>query len=168
MKKLLAVMLMCGLVFLFAGCKKNEAKAQMPPGHPGMEGSTPPAMHDMPKKERAVVVPEEVKAKWKAVKLVIEDKAAKTSKEYTVAVGTELAVPNTKLIVKVLAYLPDLRVGENDITSASNKPNNPAAQVVVREVGKKEWNGWLYAKLPEIHAFPHENIGMRLVGGVSK
>jgi hypothetical protein len=168
MKKLLAVILVSGLVFSVAGCKKQEQKPQLPPGHPSIEGGMPPSLPEMPKKERTVVIPKKVKAKWTAIKLAIEDKTAKTSKEYTVAVGSELAVPNTKMTIKVLAFLPDFKMGDKNFTSVSNKPNRPAAQVLIREPGKEEWKGWLFSLQPEIHSFPHEKIGIRLVGGVSK
>jgi len=168
MKKLLAVILMSGLVLSLAGCKKKEEKPPLPTGHPSIEGGMPPAMPDMPRKERVVVVSKEVKAKWTAVKLALEDKAAKTSAEYTVAVGSDLAVPNTNIKISVLAFLPDFRMGEKEITSASDKPNNPAAQVLIREPGKEEWKGWLFSLQPGIHSFPHEKFNIKLVGGVSK
>ena len=98
----------------------------------------------------------------------IEDKTAKSTKEYTVAVGTELAVPNTKMKIKVHAFLPDFRMGEKDITSASDKPNNPAVQVSVTEPGKAEWKGWLYSMHPGIHPYAHERVAITLVGGVNK
>jgi hypothetical protein len=153
----------------FAGCKKKEEKPQLPAGHPSTQGGMPQAgMPDMPKVDRAVVVPKEVAAKWKSVKLMIEDKAAKSSKEYTIAVGAEQAVPNTAMKVKVLAFLPDFKMGEKDITSTSDKPNNPAAQVSVTDGGKEVWKGWLYSMHPGVHPFQHEKIGLVLVGGVSK
>jgi len=171
MKKLLAVVLVSGLVFSFAGCKKKEEKPQLPPGHPSMEGGMPtgtgmPAA--MPKIDRTVTIPKEVTTKWSAVKLAIEDKVAKTKKEYTVSVGSELAVPNTKVKVKVLAFLPDFKMGDKEITSLSDKPNNPAVQVAVTEPGKEEWKGWLYSLHPGVHPFPHETLAITLVGGVSK
>jgi len=169
MKKLVVALLVGSLIFAFAGCKKKEEKPQLPPGHPSTEGGMPQTgMPDMPKVDRKVVVPAEVKAKWKAVKLNIEDKAAKSTKEYTVAVGSELAVPNSKMKIKVLAFLPDFRMGEKDITSASDKPNNPAAQVSVTEPGKEEWKGWLYSMHPGIHPYAHERVAITLVGGVNK
>ena len=167
MKKVLAVVLVGGLLCSFAGCKKKEEKPQLPPGHPSMEGM-PTGMPNMPKVERAVVVSKEVAAKWIGVKVAIEDKTTKTSKEYTVAVGSGLAVPNTKITIKVLAFLPDFQMGEKDITSASSKSNNPAAQVLVQEPGKKEWKGWLFSLQPGMHPFPHEKISIKLLGGVSK
>jgi hypothetical protein len=170
MKKLLAIILVSGLVFSFAGCKKKEEKPQLPPGHPSMQGGMPPAgmPADMPKVDRTITVPKEVASKWSAVKLAVEDKVAKNGKEYTVAIGSELAVPNTKVKIKVLAFLPDFKMGEKDITSASDKPNNPAAQVAVTEPGKEEWKGWLYSLHPDIHPFTHDKLAIKLVSGVSK
>ena len=168
MKTILVSILMCSLVWTVAGCKKKEEKVQPPPGHPSMQGGMPMTMSGMQKKERAVVVPKEVKAKWAAVKLMIEDKTAKTAQEYTVAIGSDLVIPNTKMKIAVLAFLPDFKMTENDITSASNKPNNPAAQVLIQESGKEEWKGWLFASHSQIHSFPHERISIKLLSGVSK
>ena len=170
MKKLLAVVLVGGLVISFVGCKKKEEKPQMPAGHPSMEGGMPPAgmPANAPKVDRAVVVPKEVKAKWSAVKLSVTDKAANNKKEYTVAVGSELAVPNTKIKVKVLAFIPDFKMGDKDITSASDKPNNPAVQVAIQEPGKEEWKGWLYSMHPDVHPFMHDKVMITLMGGVAK
>jgi hypothetical protein len=134
-----------------------------------MEGGMPAAgMPNVPKVERKVVVSKEVAAKWKAVKLSIENKSAKTTKEYTVNIGSELAVPNTKLTVKVLAFLPDFKMSDKEYYSVSDKPNQPAAQVVVTENGKEIWSNWLFSLMPSIHPFQHENVGILLVGGVSK
>ena len=169
MNKFVAAVVMVGLVVSFAGCKKKEEKPQLPPGHPSTEGGMPPAgMPDMPKVDRKVVVPKEVAAKWTAVRLTIENKAAKSSKEYTVNVGGEQAVPNTSIKVKVLTFLPDFKMGEKDITSSSDKPNNPAAQIVVTDGGKEVWKGWLYSMHPGIHPFQSDKIGLTLNGGVSK
>ena len=168
MKRIIAAVLVAGLMVSFAGCKKKEEKPQLPPGHPSMEGGMPPqtGMPDMPKVDRKVIVPKEVTAKWKAVKLTIEDKKAKSTKEYTVNIGGEQTVGNFK--VKVLHFLPDFRMGEKDMTSASDKPNNPAAQVAVFEGGKEVWKGWLYSMHPGIHPFQNDKIGLTLNGGVAK
>ena len=166
MKKVLAALLMVGLVFSFAGCKKKEQQPQLPPGHPGMEGAMPQA--GMPKMDRTIKVPDAVKAKWKSVKLVVEDKAAKASKEYTVSVGSELAIPNTKLKVKVLAFVPHFMMTDKEITSASDKPTMPAAQISVTEPGKEEWKGWIFSLQPDMHPFVHVKVAIKLAGGVAK
>jgi hypothetical protein len=169
LKKMVAMVVVLVLTVSFGACKKKEEKPQMPPGHPGMEGGMPPAgMQNAPKVDRQVIVPKEVAAKWTAVKLNIEDKAGKSTKEYTVAVGSELAVPNANMKIKVLAFLPDFKMGDKDITSVSDKPNNPAAQIAVIEPGKEEWKGFIYSLHPGIHPFQHEKISITLVGGVSK
>ena len=167
MKRLVAVLLVVVLAVSFAGCKKKEQQ-QLPPGHPGMEGGQMQPQAGGPKVERAVNVPAAVKAKWKAVKLIIEDKSAKSTKEYTVNVGGELAVPNTKMKIKVLAFLPHFMMTDKDITSASDKPNMPAVQISVTEPGKDEWKGWIFSMQPEMHPFMHDKIGIKLAGGVSK
>jgi hypothetical protein len=174
MKKIVAAVLVAGLIGSFAGCKKKEEKPQLPPGHPSTEGGMPPqamppaGMPDMPKVDRKVVVSKEVAAKWKSVKLAVEDKTKKATKEYTINVGSALEVPGTKIKVTVLAFLPDFRMGEKDITSASDNPNNPAAQVLIQEPGKPDQKIWLYSMHPGVHPLQNEKIGLTLNGGVSK
>jgi hypothetical protein len=168
LKKMVAVAVVLVLAVSFGACKKKEQKPQLPAGHPAVEGSVPPNMQNMPKVERAITVPKEVAAKWTAVKLNIQDKAGKSEKQYVVAIGSDLAIPNTNMKVKVIAFLPDFKMGDKEITTASDQPNNPAAQIVVQEPGKEEWKGWIYSMHPQIHPFPHEKIAITLVGGVSK
>jgi hypothetical protein len=171
LKKIVAVVAVLVLAVSFAGCKKKEEKPQLPAGHPPMDGGAmPPAgmPQNMPKVDRKVIVSKEVKAKWKAVKIAVENRAAKSTKEYTVNVGGEVAIPNTKLTVKVLNFLPDFKMTDKEFTSASDKPNMPAAQVAVSENGKEIWNNWLFSMQPGIHPFQHDAVGLTLVGGVSK
>jgi hypothetical protein len=171
-KKIIAALVVLVLVVAVGACKKKEEKPTMPAGHPGMEGGMPPAgmpaTQNMPKVDRQVVATKDVTSKWKAVKLAVENKAAKTTKEYTVNIGSELAVPNTKMTVKVLNFLPDFKMSDKEFYSASDKPNQPAARVAVVENGKEIWNNWLFSLQPGVHPFQHENIGITLVGGVSK
>ena len=171
LKKIIAVVAVLILAVSFAGCKKKEEKQQLPAGHPPMDGGAMPpqgAPQNMPKIDRKVVVSKEVKAKWKAVKIAVENKAAKATKEYTVNVGGDLAIPNTKLTVKVLNFLPDFKMTDKEFTSSSDKPNMPAAQVSVLENGKEIWSNWLFSMQPGIHPFQNDAIGLTLVGGVSK
>jgi hypothetical protein len=173
MKTLLAVMLVAGLAFSFAACEKKEVKPLLPPGHPSMGDRMPSNAGrsdapSTPAKVRAVVISKEVAAKWKAVKFEVENKTAKTRTELTVSIGSERAVPNTKLTVKVLAFLPDFRMTDKEFYSSSNEPNQPAAQVVITENGKEIWSNWLFSLQPTIHPFQHEQVGILLVGWVSK
>jgi hypothetical protein len=178
LKKISAVFVVVVLAASFGACKKKEETPMMPQGgQPGMVGGMPPAgmapagmpnAQNMPKVERTVVASKEVTAKWKAVKLAIANKAARTTKEYTVNVGSELSIPDTKITVRVLNFLPDFKMSDKEYYSASDKPNMPAARVVVTENGKEIWNNWLFALQPAVHPFQHENVGIVLLSGVSK
>jgi hypothetical protein len=171
LKKTVAVAAVLVLAISLGACKKKEAQPQIPAGHPGMQGGMPGMPAGAPpvqKIDRTVIVPKEVAKKWSAVKLNIEDKTGKGAKQYVVAVGSDLSIPNTNMKVKVLAFLPDFRMGDKEITSATDKPNNPAAQIIVQEPGKEEWKGWVYSMHPEVHPFQHEKIAITLIGGVSK
>jgi len=185
LKRYIAVFAVVVLVVSFGACKKKEQQPQLPPGHPSVEGGMPPAgmpqqpgmppagmpqpgMPNMPKVERQVVVSKEVMAKWKAVKLAIEDKATKKSQQVVINVGSEYAVPGTKMVVKVLNFLPDFKMTDKEFTSPTDKPNMPAAQIEVTENGKEIWTNWLFSLQPAVHPFQHDKIGITLVEGVSK
>jgi hypothetical protein len=184
LKRSIAIVSVFVLVLSLGACKKKEETPALPPGHPSVEGGMPPAgmppagmppagmpqpgAPNMPKVERQVVVSKEVKAKWKAVKLAIEDKTTKKTKDYTVNIGSEFTIPGTKMVVKVLNFLPDFKMSDKEFTSLTDKPNMPAAQIVVTEKGKEIWSNWLFSLQPTIHPFVHEKIGITLVGGVSR
>jgi hypothetical protein len=184
LKRSIAIISVFVLVLSFGACKKKEEKPQLPAGHPSVEGGMPPGSMpqagmppagmpqagapNMPKVERQVVVSKEVKAKWKAVKLAVEDKTTKKTKDYTVNIGSEFAVPGTQMIVKVVNFLPDFKMSDKEYTSLTDKPNMPAAQIVVTENGKEIWSNWLFSLQPTIHPFQHEKVGITLVGGVPR
>jgi hypothetical protein len=161
LKKTFIVMLSILLLSL-GSCKKKEEKPvpQAPMG-PGTGVMMPPG-------ETKVVVPEAVKGKWDAVKLVIEDKTAKKTSEVIVKLDSEYTIPNSNLKVKVGEFLPDFKMDGLTITSSSNEPNNPAVRVVVYEGGKEIFKGWLYSKFPTIHPFQHDKYGITLKEGIRK
>ena len=55
---------------------------------------------------------------------------------------------------------------EGGITSRSADANNPAANVVITEEGAEDYEGWLFAAMPGIHPFPHEQYQVLLVEGL--
>ncbi len=168
---------------------------QLPPGHPGMAPGGPvapaapgvpgapagvpgtagvPGNIVMPKGETMVNIPDAVKGKWKAVILIVEDKASKKSSEYTIKLNSDFKIPNSNLKITVGDFLPDFRMNGLEITSMSNDPNNPAVGIKVFEGGKeifpapgKKW-GWLYAKFPTMHPFEHAKYGISLKEGIKK
>ncbi len=172
MKRNLSILLGVFLILSMGGCKKKEEKPvpktplgpvmqqpglQPPPGHPAIT-----------KTETKVVVPENVKGKWSAVKILLEDKATKKTQELTVKLNSEYRIPNTDLKLVVGDFLPDFRMDAGTITSASNELNNPAVAVKVFEGDKEIFKGWLYMKFPMIHPFEHPKYGLTLKEGIKK
>ena len=153
------------------GCKKKEPpKPPMPPqgapGMPGMPGS--PHGEGGPPVEKKIIIPDAVKAGWKAVKVEVEYKEKKSKKQYTVPLNTEFKVPDSDLTLKVGGFLPHFTMAADQITSGSNNPENPAAQIEVFQGGKEIFHGWLFSKFPAVHPFQHEKYGLALLEGVKK
>jgi len=161
LRKIFLVVLSLLITLFIVSCKKKEEQPVPQASGPGTGVMMPPG-------ETKVVVPEAVKGKWDAVKLVIEDKTAKKTSEVTVKLDSEYTIPNSNLKVKIGEFLPDFKMDGLTITSSSNEPNNPAVRVVVYEGGKEIFKGWLYSKFPTIHPFQHDKYGITLKEGIRK
>lgn len=160
-KRTFIVVMILLLPLSYACKKKEEQPVPQAPAGPGAGVIMPPG-------EIKVIVPEAVKGKWDAVKLIVEDKIAKKSSEITVKLNSEYDIPNSNLKIKVGEFLPDFKMDGLTITSSSNEPNNPAVRVIVYENGKEIFKGWLYSKFPTIHPFQHDRYGLTLKEGVKK
>ncbi len=179
MKKTLILISAAALIFTFGACQKNEEPpaAQKSPMPSGPIIDTPSAQpghgQQAQKTEFQVVVPPEIADHWAKVTLTLEDKKENKKQEYSVMIGDELKIPDSKLVVKIGPFLPDFKMSGTVITSSSNEPNNPSVGIAVFEDGKKlfpasgEW-GWLYAKFPTIHSFQHERYSLALNEGIKK
>ncbi|MBI4686626.1 MAG: hypothetical protein HY756_02440 [Nitrospirae bacterium] len=185
MKKSLFITLLLTIPLLLslAACKRKEEQPVPkvnPPAGPVMEAPmeapmTPPhgTNEASTKAPLQIVVPPDVQGAWSAVKLIVEDRQLNKTQELTAKLGSELKIPNSKLLVKVGDFLPNLTVSGQVITSTSNKPDNPAVGVIVYEDSKKifptdrEW-GWLYANFPQIHPFRHDRFAVTLKEGIKR
>jgi len=180
MKKYLSVVVTILSLSLFLACsKKAEQDVQQPPSHPLKQGpivESPRVPQDhgtTQKREIDVVVPPEIKDRWSAVRLLVNDTKSQKIQEFTVKLGEELNIPDSKLRIKIGPFLPDFRLGAEVITSASSNLNNPAVGVVIFENNTKifpesgKW-GWLYAEFPQIHPFQHSRFKIFLKEGVEK
>ncbi|MBA4349544.1 MAG: DUF2155 domain-containing protein [Thermodesulfovibrio sp.] len=163
------------IVILFAGaCKKKEE--QPAPKVIGSQHMFNPdklsqaSPHDemKPKAKKDIVVPDSVKGKWSSVKLVFEDRTSKKKTEYTVRINSEFDIPNTVLKISVGEFLPDFKIEGSTITSGSNELGNPAVKIEIFEKGTGIFDGWLYSKYPDIHAFEHQKYGLTLKEGIKK
>jgi hypothetical protein len=191
---LLALAVALAMVVSLGACKKKEEKpiTQVMPGQtmpgqtmPGqtMPGQAPTAQMPQggsphgavtPTGETQIVVPEDVKSTWTAVKLSIEDKGTGKAEEVTIKVGDSYTIPGSELKIIVGEFFPHFQMKGSVITSASNEPVMPGVAIRVMEGGSqifpqagKEW-GWLFSKMPAIHPFQHQKYGISLVEGVKK
>ena len=177
-KTLLLVILLSTAILAAPGCKKKQPppKQMPPPGaqaqpgeqaQPGMPGM-PGDPHGGASVEKKIVLPGEVRDSWKAVKIAVEFKEKKEKKQFVVPLNTEFKVPDTGLTLKTGAFFPHFKMAADQITSESNRPENPALQIEVFEGGKEIFHGWLFAKFPEVHTLAHDKYAIALVEGVKK
>jgi hypothetical protein len=89
-------------------------------------------------------------------------------KEIVVAVGQTTKLEGAPLEIEVDAFAPSFKMTGDAIVSDGAEATNPAAKVVIREAGKPDWTGWLFAKMPDVHAFPSEQWKVVLLDGVKK
>jgi hypothetical protein len=150
--KRLSLMFAALLVIPLAGasCKKNEPPPSPPPmqqGTPGQPGAPHGTIGGGP--EKNVLIPEDVKASWKAVKVQVDFKEKKTTKEFTVPLNSEFPVPDSDLTL-------------------SNNLENPACNIEILVKGNQVFKGWLFTKFPDVHPFQHDMYGVKLVEGIKK
>lgn len=163
----LTVGLAIALTLAGTACSKKEAPQTPPPTPPqGMPGQPPGMMGGGP--EKTVVIPPNVKSAWKAVKIAVELKQAKSTKQYTIPLNSDFKVPETDLVLKVGDFLPHFAMTADQITSNSNNPENPAVRIEVLEAKKDVFKGWLFAKFPAVHPFTHDKYGLVLLEGIKK
>lgn len=201
-RKVLAILVSLALAFSIGACKKQEPQKPVPqlPMQPGPMQPTPqmpmqpapsmpmqpspqmpmqpspqsPMQKPMTMGQTKIVVPDSIKGKWSAVKLVVQDKVTKESKEYTVNLNSDLKIPNSNLKIHVGEFFPDFKMSGINLTSASNEPKNPAVAVRVLEGEKqifpaqgKKW-GWLFSKMPSVHPLNHPKYVIILKEGIPK
>ncbi len=169
--KRLSLMFAALLVIPLAGasCKKNEPPPSPPPmqqGTPGQPGAPHGTIGGGP--EKNVLIPEDVKASWKAVKVQVDFKEKKTTKEFTVPLNSEFPVPDSDLTLKTGAFLPHFAMTADQITSNSNNLENPACSIEILVKGNQVFKGWLFTKFPDVHPFQHDMYGVKLVEGIKK
>ncbi len=168
---LLAVLLLIGAT---ACQKESEVKHEEPAAHSSNAPADTHAAGDMAaghgemgaKHEKAapkeVVVTDDIRAAWKAQTITVKYKDTGESKNYEVNPESEFIVPDTGLTLKVGAYLPDFSMTPDQIISRSAEEKNPALQVTILDGGVEKYQGWLFAKFPDMHAFEHPKYSISL------
>ena len=122
-----------------------------------------PEVQETEKRERRVYVPKNVEGKWKAVKILVRNKAAEGKNELkTVEIGSSFMIPGSEIKVTVGPFFPNFVMDQGTYTSMNNQVINPAVQLVVEENGKILYKGWTFAKYPKMYAFEHELYALEL------
>ena len=114
--------------------------------------------------ERGVVVPDGVKGKWKAVKLLVKNKKDEERNEMkTITLGSSFELEDSGIRVTVGPFLPNFVMSQKAYTSSGNELTNPAVQLVVEQNGKTLYTGWAFAKYPTMYAFEHDVFALQLM-----
>jgi hypothetical protein len=166
MKLALPALALSALVLL-PGCRPTPDKGAPAPLLTAPPMADPHGMGMKSKTETKVVIPDALKGKYKAIKIVVVDVPTKKETPYVVALGVAFPLPGTGMTVQVDNVLPHFGMGEGVITSSSDKMTNPAAQVRVSEGGKEVWKGWLFSLYPDTHAFANDKYTLKLVDFVA-
>jgi len=143
-----------------------EVLAQLPTGHPTLEGLTDqpaaPAGHTMrPRNEPTVVVPDSVRARWKSVTLEVT--LGGTKRELRVAPGEQVALEQDGLSLAIGAFLPAYMSDFSQVTSEGDELSNPALQVSVLRNGEVVEKGWLFRDYPDFNTVSNARVALRLL-----
>ena len=123
-----------------------------------------PNVQEKVKIERGVVVPDGVKGKWKAVKLLVKNKKDEERNEMkTITLGSSFELEDSGIRVTVGPFLPNFVMSQKAYTSSGNELTNPAVQLVVEQNGKTLYTGWAFAKYPTMYAFEHVVFALQLM-----
>lgn len=108
----------------------------------------------------------EIIAAWSGIAVQVVEGESGSAKRFAVGLGESVELGETGLTLTAEAFIPDFVMDDDGITSRSADANNPAARVVISEEGVDDYEGWLFAAMPEIHPFPHARYQVLLVEGI--
>jgi hypothetical protein len=118
------------------------------------------------KKEAAIVVPDSVKGRWRAVRIAVLDKSDAKVSIYTIPIGGKATLSHSTMTITVQSFLPAFVIEGSTMTSAGNELKNPGAKVRIAENGTSIFSGWMFSRYPTTHAFRHPRFGFTLMDGV--
>ena len=108
----------------------------------------------------------EIAGAWSGIRVHVVDSETGDGQIIDVALGETLALGDSGLTLSADTFVPDFVMDEGGITSRSAETHNPAVRVVIAEEGVADYEGWLFAAMPEIHPFPHDRYQVLLVEGI--
>ena len=146
---------------------KSVQQVEAPDSYGSPVTENHPNVQEKVKIERGVVVPDGVKGKWKAVKLLVKNKKDEERNEMkTITLGSSFELEDSGIRVTVGPFLPNFVMSQKAYTSSGNELTNPAVQLVVEQNGKTLYTGWAFAKYPTMYAFEHQDFSIKLIGAI--
>ena len=143
---------------------KSVQQVEAPDSYGSPVTENHPNVQEKVKIERGVVVPDGVKGKWKAVKLLFKNKKDEERNEMkTITLGSSFELEDSGIKVTVGPFLPNFVMSQKAYTSSGNELTNPAVQLVVEQNGKTLYTGWAFAKYPTMYAFEHDVFALQLM-----
>ena len=166
---LLLIFILTAMLVATPGCKRKQPpKPPAQSARPTEAGAQWHTHGEHEAVERKIVIPDEVRNSWKAVRIEVFYKGKNEKKRFDVALDADFIIPDTGITLKAGPFLPDFLMAPKQITSASNLPQNPVVRAQMSEGGRIVFEGWLFAKYPEIHPFTHDKVGVTLIEGIPK
>jgi hypothetical protein len=148
----------------FEGSRSKIPQTQAALDNQAPDDKIHPSVQAEVKVQRTVVVPDESDGKWKAVKLLIENKKDVGRNEMkTITLGSSFLLEDSGIKVTVGPFFPNFVMSQKAYTSSGNELTNPAVQLVVKQNGKTLYTGWAFAKYPTMYAFEHEDFALKLM-----
>jgi len=108
----------------------------------------------------------EIAGAWSGIRVHVVDSETGDGQIIDVALGETVSLGDSELTLLADTFVPDFVMDEGGITSRSAETHNPAARVVISEEGMADYEGWLFAAMPEIHPFPHDRFQVLLIEGI--
>ena len=143
---------------------KSVQQVEAPDSYGSPVTENHPNVQEKVKIERGVVVPDGVKGKWKAVKLLVKNKKDEERNEMkAITLGSSFELEDSGIRVTVGPFLPNFVMSQKAYTSSGNELTNPAVQLVVEQNGKTLYTGWAFAKYPTMYAFEHDVFALQLM-----
>ena len=103
---------------------------------------------------------------WRGIRVHLIDTESGDAQMFDIALSESAPLGDSGLTLAADTFVPDFVMDESGITSRSAETHNPAARVVISEEGMADYQGWLFAAMPEIHPFPHDRYQVLLVEGI--
>jgi hypothetical protein len=108
----------------------------------------------------------EIAAAWTGIRVHVVTLDTQDGQIFDVSLGETVVLGDSGLSLTVRTFIPDFVMDETGITSRSAETHNPAARVLISEDGADDYDGWLFAAMPEIHPFPHDRYQVLLIEGI--